>query len=162
MGAGKSTVGRLLAERADRSFDDTDMMLQRRLGRTIPEIFRLYGEDTFRAHETSILRTLEPSPTVLATGGGIVLREENWTEFRRLGTTIFLCASPETLLARLESSKKKRPLLEFPDWKEKALTILEKRMPLYQQADITISMDNAPLDEAADRVYAALQSGGYK
>lgn len=157
MGAGKSSVGRALAELASRTFDDTDSLLQRRLGRSIPELFRLYGEEAFRAHETAVLRSLHPEPNVLATGGGIVLRPENWVEMRRLGTTIFLHASPEILLARLEASKKRRPLLETPDWQGRALDILEQRLPIYRQADIVVSMDDAPIEGAAQRILAAIE-----
>ena len=111
MGAGKSSIGRNLAEASHRPFLDTDLLLQNRLGRPVSQIFQVYGEATFRDHETSILRNLEPEPVVLATGGGIVLREENWTEMRRLGITVFLDAAFETLTERLARSKKKRPLL---------------------------------------------------
>src|SRR5690349_9779443 len=98
MGAGKSAVGRALAELSGREFVDTDLLLQQRLGRPISQLFAVYGEDAFRDHETSILRSLEPLPVVLATGGGIVVREENWSELRRLGTTIYLRATPETII----------------------------------------------------------------
>ncbi len=160
MGAGKSSVGRALADLAEREFDDTDSILQRRLGRSIPELFRLYGEDAFRAHETAVLKSLDQGSKVLATGGGIVLREENWTEMRRLGTTVFLYASPEILLSRLEASKKRRPLLETPDWQDRALGILDQRLPLYQQADLTVSMDDGPIEVAAQRVLDALRQAG--
>ncbi len=161
MGAGKSSVGRALATLTERTFEDTDLLLQRRLGRTIPELFRLYGEEAFRAHETAVLRSLEPDNAVLATGGGIVTRPANWDELRRIGTTIFLYASPEILLGRLEASKKRRPLLESPDWQERALSILDERLPIYQLADLTVSMDDAPIEEAAERVLAALKEGGF-
>src|SRR5580658_4293007 len=116
MGAGKSSIGRLLAESTGRSFVDTDLILQQRLGRPISQIFQIYGEEAFRDHETSVLKGLEPSMSVISTGGGIVLRDENWAEFNRLGQTIFLDASIETLIGRLAVSKKKRPLLQVEDW----------------------------------------------
>jgi len=141
MGAGKSSVGRALSELGGREFWDTDLMLQNRLGRPISQIFQVYGEDAFRDHETSILRSLEPGDAVISTGGGIVLRDANWEEMRRLGTTIYLEASPETLIARLESSKKKRPLLQVEEWPERLRELLGKREPLYKQADVTVLLD---------------------
>ena len=105
MGAGKSSVGRALAELSGREFVDTDILLQHRFGRPVHQIFEVYGEDAFRHHETSVLRSLEPSSIVLATGGGIVTRESNWSELGRLGATIYLNAGLSTLLSRLEASK---------------------------------------------------------
>jgi len=157
MGAGKSSIGRSLADLAERDFLDTDTLLQVRLGRPIPQIFAIYGESTFRDHETSILRNLDPGPAVLATGGGIVSRPENWTEMRRLGTTIFLDASLETLIARLAKSKKKRPLLEVPDWEQQLESLLERRRPLYREADIVVSVDDVELEVAAQRVFETVR-----
>jgi shikimate kinase len=152
MGAGKSSVGRALAERSDRVFQDTDLLLQNRLGRSISQMFVRYGEDAFRDHETSLLRSLEPTASVLATGGGIVCREENWEEMRRLGATIYLRAMPDTLLTRLEQSKKKRPLLETEEWELRLRALLEGRLPLYSQADIAVDVDNLSIEEVAEAV----------
>lgn len=152
MGAGKSSVGRALADRSGRVFQDTDLLLQNRLGRSIPQMFVRYGEEAFRDHETSLLRSLEPGASVLATGGGIVCREENWNELRRLGATIYLRAMPETLLERLGQSKKKRPLLEADDWEVRLRTLLDNRLPLYSQADIAVDVDGHSIDEVAAAV----------
>src|SRR5688572_5498908 len=132
MGAGKSSVGKALARLSGRDFVDTDGLLQQRFGRAVTQIFKIYGEDTFRAHETSVLKTLEPGAVVVATGGGIVIREANWTEMHRLGTTVYLHVSEELLLDRLAVSKKKRPLLEVEDWQGRVEQLLEKRRELYQ------------------------------
>lgn len=156
MGAGKSTVGKALAGLAEREFLDTDVLLQARLGRPIPQIFQIYGEATFRDHETSVLRDLQPNPCVLSTGGGIVLRPENWTEMRRLGRTIFLDCSAEILIERLRISRRKRPLLECEGWEDRLRTMLNARLPLYRQADITIQMDDAEIETAAQRVHEIL------
>ncbi len=137
MGAGKSTVGRELARLSERNFADTDSLLQNRFGRSISQIFDVYGEATFRDHEHSILKGLEPEGRVLATGGGIVLREDNWEELRRLGTTIFLETPIETLIERLAVSRKKRPLLEREDWQEALRDLYSRREPLYRKADHT-------------------------
>lgn len=157
MGAGKSSIGRLLAERAGRDFADTDTLLVHRLGRPIPQIFRLYGEPAFRDHETSILRNLEPGALVLATGGGTVLRTENWDELRRLGTTIYLQASLSTLLGRLERTRYRRPLLLADDWHGRVAEILRGREGLYRQADLSISVDGLSADETTEAILRAVR-----
>jgi len=156
MGAGKSSVGRALAELSGRPFVDTDLLLQHRFGRPIPQIFQIYGEVAFRDHETSILKSLNPQPGVLSTGGGIVLRETNWQEMARLGITIYLKSKPETLIDRLEVSKKKRPLLQVEEWPEKLKNLLVQREPLYERADLTIELDGSDVKEAAARIYSEI------
>jgi shikimate kinase len=160
MGAGKSSVGRALAELGGREFLDTDLMLQNRLGRPIPQIFQIYGEDAFRDHETSILRSLSPCSAVLSTGGGIVTREANWAELHRLGVTIYLEASPETLIGRLELSKKKRPLLQVEEWQTNLRELLGKREDLYRRADVTVRLDGLDVQGAADCVFETLRKEG--
>jgi shikimate kinase len=147
MGAGKSTVGKSLASQLGVSFADTDTLLVNKLGRPISQIFELYGEKTFRDHETSLLQSLKLKPQVLATGGGIVLREENWAEMRRLGTTIFLEVPVENLIQRLKRSRKPRPLLAVPNPEAKIREIYSAREELYKKADITINLGGKPLSE---------------
>jgi len=156
MGAGKSSVGRAIAELSGRQFIDTDILLQQRLGRPIPQVFQIYGEDAFRDHETSILRSLEPGPSVLSTGGGIVIREDNWTEMKRLGIPIYLRALPETLISRLEASKKRRPLLEVEDWPIRMKELLSKREDQYLRAEVVVDMDGENVESAARKVLARL------
>jgi len=156
MGAGKSSVGRSLSEASGREFLDTDALLQQRLGRPISQIFQIYGETAFRDHETSLLKSIEPGPKVVSTGGGIILREENWLEFSRLGITIFLDAKIETLIERLTVSKKKRPLLQAEDWEQRTKDILESRLELYRKADIRVPVDDVDLSNGADRVLSAI------
>ena len=160
MGAGKSSVGRALAELSGREFVDTDILLQHRFGRPVHQIFSVYGEDAFRHHETSVLKSLEPAAVVLATGGGIVTREANWVELRRLGKTIYLNASLDTLVARLEASKKKRPLLMTEAWPERVESLLEQRRTLYEQADIVVEVDSEDVRGLAGRVLQAIEDEG--
>ncbi len=156
MGAGKSSVGRKLADLTGRPFVDTDLIIQERFLRPIAQIFRVYGEDAFRDHETSVLAGLACEPFILSTGGGIVGRPENWTEMRRLGTTIYLKSSAETIIARLAESKKRRPLLETEDWPATVRTILAARTHLYESADVHISLDEIPIEDAAHAILARL------
>lgn len=157
MGAGKSTVGREVARLAGRPFFDTDQMLSYRLGRPIPQLFSIYGESAFRDHETAILRSLEPQAGVLATGGGIVVREANWTEMRRLGTTVFLDVDRTALAGRLARSKKKRPLLAHEDWEERFDQILAARRGLHERADRRVVIGSESLEEAARKVLACME-----
>lgn len=160
MGAGKSSVGRALAELSGREFVDTDLLLQHRLGRPIRQIFHIYGEDAFRDHESSILKGLKPGPIVLATGGGIVIRPENWTELRRLGVTIYLATPPDVLVQRLEASKKKRPLLEAEDWPDRLEQLVARRRELYEQADIQVRIAEEDVKSAAATVHRAILEAG--
>jgi len=157
MGAGKSSIGRTLAELTGRRFVDTDLILQQRLGRPISQIFQIYGEDAFREHESNVIRSLEPDECVISTGGGAILRPENWTEFKRLGFTIFLDATLETLIDRLTASKKKRPLLQVDNWEDRARLLLESRTSIYSQADIVVRVDDVDLQLGAKRVLDAIR-----
>lgn len=158
MGAGKSAVGRELAALTGREFWDTDQMLQRRVCHSIPTIFRLYGEGTFRAHETAVLKGLSPAAAVVSTGGGIVTRPENWTELRRLGTVAYLRATPDGLIARLTLSRKKRPLLMDECWEDDVRRILASRAALYEQADLIVDVDGLEIVEAAERLKERFES----
>lgn len=160
MGVGKSTVGHVLAEQTGREFVDTDRMLVQRFGRPVPQIFQIYGETTFRDHEASILKSLERSGKVVSTGGGIVLREENWESMRRLGVTIFLDVPLDVLITRLKNSKKRRPLLQTEDVEGRIEQILEARMPIYRRADITVQLGEATAGAAASLVLDALRAHG--
>ena len=157
MGAGKSSLGRSLADLSGRSFVDSDRLLQQRLGRPISQIFQIYGEQAFRDHESSVIRSIEPGEIILSTGGGAILRPENWAEFRRLGITIYLDATLETIIDRLTSSKKKRPLLQVENWEDRARDLLESRTDLYRKADVTVRVDDVDLVYGAQRVLDAIE-----
>jgi shikimate kinase len=152
MGSGKSTVGKAVAERLGLSFDDTDKMLEVRLGRRIPDWFRLYGEQAFRDYETKLLQDLEDGEGVLATGGGIVVRDENWRELNRLGTTFFMDVELGVLLRRLQATKRRRPFMEQEGWEDKLGALLESRRPQYERADVVVKVGDEPLEDVADRI----------
>ena len=157
MGAGKSAVGRAIAESSGRDFRDTDALLQARLGRPISQIFSIYGEHMFRDHETSLLKDMEPGPFVLSTGGGIVVRPENMDHLKRLGTTMYLSTPIDVLVKRLEVSKKKRPLLDTDNWQERVQLLLEQRLPMYTSADIILEDDGLDIAATAERAIKAFQ-----
>lgn len=158
MGSGKSTVGRLLAETSDREFLDTDQIIQYKFGRPINQIFNIYGEEAFRDYETSVLKGMQPSKNVIATGGGLILRPSNWDELKRLGIVIYLHSSPENLIQRLEHSRKRRPLLEADNWQDRLRTILESRLSLYHQAEIQVTVDGMDKSEVVASITQQIEN----
>jgi shikimate kinase len=96
------------------------------------------------------------SPFVLATGGGIVTREENWTELRRLGKVVYIDVPTDILVARLAVSKKRRPLLETEDPEAKIRELLESRRSLYEQADLRVVIEHEEIPAAATKIREAL------
>ena len=132
-GAGKSTLGRMLARRLGLVFVDADAELETRLGVTIPTIFEIEGEAAFRDREEAILASLvERSGIVLATGGGVVIRAENRTRLRSSGTVLYLHAEPSTLRERTRKSRH-RPLLNAADPLARLAELYAQRDPLYRE-----------------------------
>ncbi len=133
-GSGKSTVGRQLARHLDVPFFDSDMEIEKRVGMPIRTYFETEGEARFRELECSMLSTLlRGDRLVLATGGGIVLREENRRALRQASTVIYLRSSPEELFRRLRHDTH-RPLLQVGDPLRKLREFSQERDPLYRQA----------------------------
>lgn len=139
MGAGKSTVGRLLARRLKLRFLDCDDEIERRCGVKIPLIFEIEGEPGFRAREEQVLAELtELRGIVLATGGGAVLSAENRRRLAEHGTVIYLRARPEDLYARVRHDRN-RPLLATGDPLRRLRELHALRDPLYASiADVVI------------------------
>lgn len=133
MGTGKSSIGRLLAARLRFKFVDTDQIIVESAGMEIPEIFAKLGEPHFRDLETEALRTLASvQRRVVATGGGIVIREENRPLLQALGLVVALTATDEVIFKRV-SRNKKRPLLQTPNPRETIARLLGTREPLYAE-----------------------------
>lgn len=158
MGAGKSTVGRKLAELSGRDFIDTDQLVVNRLGKSIEKIFAQYGEPTFRDHESSIVRTLVAGPCVISTGGGAVLRPENFEALQKIGTTVYLRVPKDQLIERLRTSRKKRPLLSQNDWESTFGNIFDSRQPIYESCDLIVDLNNLSHEEAAGALLKELQN----
>lgn len=156
MGSGKTSVGRIVASRLGVPFRDTDKLIQDILGRPVHQLFRYYGEEAFRQHETRLLQDLEAYDCVISTGGGTVIREENWVELKRLGTTVFLDVELGVLQRRLKTAKKIRPLLEVPGWEDRVEQILAERRPMYERADVVLRLNDEGHEHVADLVLAAV------
>ncbi len=139
MGAGKTTVGRLLARRLKLRFIDSDQEIESRCGVKIPLIFEIEGEPGFRAREVQVLAELTAlEGVVLGTGGGAVLAEENRRRLEERGTVVYLRARPEDLYQRVRHDRN-RPLLATPDPLGRLRELYAERDPLYRSiADLTI------------------------
>ncbi|MFT7234904.1 MAG: shikimate kinase [Methylophagaceae bacterium] len=139
MGAGKSTVGKQLAKALGRDFYDTDKEIERRTGVSISWIFEMEGEAGFRLREQKVVDELSSLKNiVLATGGGVVLSEDNRRALRSRGYVVYLSASTDQLLRRTKKDKN-RPLLQTENPKETVMKLMVERAPLYQDvADIEL------------------------
>jgi shikimate kinase len=156
MGTGKSAVGRPLAEALGYRFIDADAVLEQAAGRTIPEIFASDGEAGFRALETAVLGQISGwHSLVVATGGGVVTRPENWGHMHQ-GVVVWLDAPAELLLQRLGADPTPRPLMQAADPAARLETLLAERRPLYAQADLTILQAGEPPEAVAAQVLAGL------
>jgi shikimate kinase len=162
-GTGKSSVGRVLAEKLGLPFADADLALETRLGVSIADLFKTRGEPYFREQETATLNELtEPrGPLVLATGGGVILRKVNRDALRRFGTVVWLTADPALLAERLAADPTNaRPALTPLGALEEINHLLEARTPLYREAaDFAIVTDGKTVDAVADEILAALSGG---
>lgn len=158
MGAGKTTIGRLLAKELKLSFKDSDKEIEERTGANIPWIFDVEGEQGFRDREQEVLAELcQQQGQVLATGGGAILRPENRQALRAGGYVIYLHASVEQQLARTARDRN-RPLLRTANPGQVLRDLLEIRDPLYREiADILIETDERPPRMVVHEILARLQ-----
>ena len=158
MGAGKTTVGRALAQRLKREFVDTDRELVARTGVPVAMVFEIEGEAGFRRRESAMLREIcARDNCVVATGGGIVLAEENRAAMREAGTVVYLRARLESLWERTRQDTT-RPLLATPDPRATLARLLEEREPLYRAAaHVVVESGAQSATTLANRVAAALR-----
>lgn len=157
MGAGKSAVGRPLAEALGYRFLDADQVLEQAAGRSIPAIFEADGEEGFRELETAVLdRITGWHSLVVATGGGVVTRPVNWGHLHQ-GVVIWLDAPADLLLDRLQADSTPRPLLATENPAARLETLLQARRPLYAQADLRVEQKGGDDPRTvAERVLGAL------
>jgi shikimate kinase len=138
MGAGKTTVGRRLAEKLGLAFIDADHEIELAAGRTIPEIFAQHGEAYFRDGERKVIaRLLENGAQVLATGGGAYMNADTRATIRRHGIAIWLRADFDLLMRRVRR-RSNRPLLHNADPEAVMRKLIEERYPVYAEADLTV------------------------
>ena len=139
MGAGKSSIGRRLAQRLGVVFVDADAEIEAAAGMTIAEIFATYGEPYFRSGEQRVIaRLLESGPQVLATGGGAFMNAETRRAIRQKGVSVWLKAEFEVLMRRVKRrATADRPMLQG-DPAERIRHLMDERYPLYAEADVTV------------------------
>jgi shikimate kinase len=156
MGAGKTAIGKRLAQRLALDFVDADKEIETAADCSIAEIFARHGEQSFRDGERRvILRLLDNPVHVLSTGGGAFMDPETRTRIRDRGISIWLRADLDLMLKRV-SRRSDRPLLQVADPKAKLQELMAQRYPVYALADLTVDSVDAPPEVTVERVYDAL------
>jgi shikimate kinase len=156
MGAGKTKIGRRLAARLNLPFFDSDNEIESAAGESIEEIFRNRGEPVFRDGERRVIARLLTRPVhVLATGGGAFMDPATRAEIARRGVSVWLRADLEVLLARV-SRRSNRPLLQARDPRAVLAELIDRRHPVYAEADLTVDSGDGAAEATAARTIAAL------
>lgn len=157
MGAGKSSIGRRLAQTLGFPFVDADTEIENAAGLTIEEIFAREGEAAFRTGERRVIaRLLDTPPHVLATGGGAFMDPATRALLRARAISIWLKADLELLYARV-SRRGNRPLLKNGDPRAVLARLIEERYPIYAEADITVESVDGPPEATLEKVLEALR-----
>jgi len=158
MGCGKSTVGRRLAQRLHLDFVDADTEIERAANMTVAEIFAEHGEPYFRSGEERVIaRLLKEGPQVLATGGGAFMSEATRAEVAREGLSIWLKADLDVVMSRVRR-RATRPLLQNADPEGTMRELMEKRHPVYGQAELTVYSRDVPHEAVVDEIIDALRA----
>tara|TARA_B100000530_G_C15770986_1_gene413512 strand:+ start:28 stop:540 length:513 start_codon:yes stop_codon:yes gene_type:complete len=157
MGTGKSAVGRVIAQKLEFHFIDTDDVIEQTSKAKISDIFAEHGEDYFRDLESQAVKSVALMKNqVVATGGGVVLRSSNIDLLRTGGPIFCLNATPKAIWDRVRSSRS-RPLLRGPEPLKKIETLLDKRAPYYALADHQIETTGVSVDRVADEIISYIE-----
>ena len=156
MGVGKSTVGKKLAESLGAAFVDSDEEIEKAAGLSVQEIFERHGEPEFRRGERRVIeRLLGGPPIVLATGGGAYMDPETRALLKERASTVWLRADLELIWKRV-NRRDTRPLLKRENPKQVLAELLEKRSPVYAEADIVVDSGDGPAGDTARAIREAL------
>ena len=162
MGAGKSSVGRAVAEQLGFEFVDTDEMIESRTGKSITQIFATEGEAHFRELEHKVVEQLESSSgRVISTGGGLPTNQANLDSLKTHALVVALCVSPERIWERVRHQSH-RPLLKTPDPQAKIREMMAARAPFYRQADVLLNTDNRSMRQVVQQVVQNFQQATKK
>lgn len=157
MGAGKTTVGKILGEKLGLEVIDTDEVIETKQQKTVSEIFKENGEEYFRQLEHFVLKDIIKEDKIITTGGGIVTREENRKLLQKKKNVFYLKATANTILERLKDDTT-RPLLQTKDKLKTIEQLLSKRDALYEEVSTyTVHTDLLSLEEVANEVIANLK-----
>ena len=157
MGTGKSVVGRVIAQKLEFHFIDTDDVIEQTSKAKISDIFAEHGEVYFRDLESQAVKSVALMKNqVVATGGGVVLRSSNIDLLRTGGPIFCLNATPKAIWDRVRSSRS-RPLLRGPDPLKKIETLLDKRAPYYALADHQIETTGVSVDRVANEIISYIE-----
>lgn len=156
MGAGKSSIGKLLARKTGKTFLDTDEMIVKQMNLSINEIFSEYGEEYFRNLETNLLKALcdNAHDNIISVGGGLPMKEENRPYLKKLGTVVYLSVNEGTVIKRLRGDTS-RPLLRGTkeEVKQKVKELLSKRKDIYAScANIVVATDKMTKEEIVEEI----------
>jgi shikimate kinase len=154
MGTGKTVVGKALAEKLGKEFIELDALIERKAGKTIPEIFQQDGEIAFRELEIEAAGEVsQKRNAVIACGGGVVLNKINIDRLKQECMIVYLTASPEVIMKRTSSDRNERPLLEGTDKASEVRRLLQFRKPFYERAaGITIDTSKLDVDSVVTRI----------
>ena len=156
MGAGKSAIGRIVAQQLGLPFIDTDTEIERVSRMSISELFAAYGEEEFRALETRVIkRLLRTGPRVVSTGGGAFINEKTRKQIERGGLSVWLNADLEVLWERV-NKRDHRPLLKTENPKQTLQDLMDKRYPIYGLADITVQSRDVRKEVIANEVLTSV------
>jgi shikimate kinase len=160
MGTGKTVVGKRLAEKLGKEFVELDARIERKAGKTIPQIFQQDGEIAFRELEIEAAKEAsEKKNAVIACGGGVVLNRINIDRLRQESLVVYLKASPEVILRRTSSDTNERPLLDTANKALSVRELLKFRQPFYgRAAEIIIDTSKLDIDSVVDRIIAKVKA----
>jgi XRE family aerobic/anaerobic benzoate catabolism transcriptional regulator len=157
-GAGKSTLGRIAAERLGWRFVELNREIERQNGLSVAEVLALYGQEGLRRREQAMLRELiaQPGPMIVATGGGIVAEPLTFDLLLASFVTVWLKAAPEEHMARVRQQGDLRPMADDRGAMQELRAILESREPLYARARVTVDTSGVAVAEAGEKLVAAI------
>lgn len=157
MGSGKTTVGKLIAEKLKFNFIDTDELIEKQENKKISDIFAENGEEYFRKVEQDIVKTIAGQENqVISTGGGIVKNIQNIQNLKENGVLFYLSASSSVLYERLKSEKANRPLLKTENLLETISNLLNEREEKYKMADFIINTEDKSPKDISEEIIALI------